>query len=261
MPQINTASDKKFHELNPLFAGYEHCSPGHCFGPAMREYYLLHHVLSGKGQYRVDGQVYTLSAGDSFLIKPGQLTLYQADEEDPWYYVWIGFDGVLADDFVHLPPVFKLTSGNFYEIRHSEEIEGARKEYLTGILFKLYYELFSSRKQTRDYAGEIQEYIHCNYMEHITIEELARMVNMDRRYLSRLFKEKYGKTLKQFLMEFRMEKAAEFLKEGHTVICVADMVGYRDVCNFSKMFKKVKGKSPIHYREVFQERYSHEKIK
>lgn len=247
MPQISTASDRRFHELNPLFAGYDHCSPGHFFGPAVREYYLLHYILSGKGTYCVDGKTYILSAGDSFLIKPGQLTRYEADINEPWHYVWIGFNGILADDFKQLPPVLKLSSGNFYEIRRSEEISGTRKEYLTGILFKMYYEIFCNKKQTRDYAGEILEYIYCNYMSHITIEDLAKMVNLDRRYLSRLFKSKYGKSLKQFLMEYRMDKAEEFLKQGHTVVCVADMVGYKDVCNFSKMFKKTKGKSPGHY--------------
>ncbi len=248
MLEISAGSDKKFHELNPLFAGFDRCSPGHFFGPAVREYYLLHYILEGKGIYQVEGKEYSLSAGECFLIKPDQVTRYQADREDPWYYVWIGFDGTLADDFWQLPPVLKFSPGNFYDIRRAEEIQNTRKEYLAGILFRLYCEIFSDRKQNRDYAGEVWEYIRYNYMSNITVEGLAGMVNLDRRYLSRLFKQRYGKTLKRFLMEYRMERAKEFLKEGYPVATVADMVGYLDTCNFSKMFKLVTGKSPASFR-------------
>lgn len=249
MPQISAGSDIRFHELNPLFAGYDRCCPGHSFGPAVREYYLLHYIFEGKGTYWVEGKEYALSAGECFLIKPGQMTRYQADMEDPWYYVWIGFEGSLAEEFAQLPPVLKFSPGNFYDIRRCELIQNTRKEYLTGILFRLYCEIFSGRRQSRDYAGEVWEYIHYNYMSNITVEGLAGMVNVDRRYLSRLFKAQYGKTLKQFLMEYRMEKAKEFLKEGYIVSTVSDMVGYRDTCNFSKMFKQVTGKSPASYRK------------
>lgn len=249
MSQISSGADKKFHELNPLFTGYEHCRPGHFFGPAEREYYLLHYILEGEGFYWVEGKEYYLSAGESFLIKPGQITKYQADERNPWYYVWIGFNGMLAEDFRMLSPVLKISPVFFYEIRRAEEIEATRKEYLTGILFQIYSEIFSHKKQSRDYAKEVQEYIRYNYMSDITIEGLAKMVNVDRRYLSRIFKAKYGSSLKRYLMECRMDKAEEFLREGYKVASVAELVGYRDVCNFSKMFKQLKGKSPGYFKE------------
>ena len=105
MPQISAGSDVKFHELNPLFAGYDRCSPGHSFGPTVREYYLIHYIFEGRGTYWTEGKEYVLSAGECFLIKPGQVTRYQADMEDPWYYVWIGFEGSLAEEFEQLPPV------------------------------------------------------------------------------------------------------------------------------------------------------------
>ena len=169
--------------------------------------------------------------------------------EDPWYYVWIGFEGSLAEEFEQLPPVLRVSPGIFYDIRRCETVRNTRKEYLTGILFRLYCEIFSDRRQSRDYAAEVWEYIHYNYMSNITVEGLAEMVNVDRRYLSRLFKARYGKTLKQFLMEYRMEKAKEFLREGYIVSTVSDMAGYKDTCNFSKMFKRVTGQSPASYRD------------
>lgn len=244
MPETVVSENKTFQDLNPLFVGYEYCEPGHCFGPAVREYYLLHYIMAGKGSYFVEGREYRLQKGDCFLIKPGQLTVYRADRDEPWYYVWIGFNGRLAEDFRNLKPVSRVGAGVFLEIRRLEDFSGLRKEYLTSLLFRLYCDFFQNRKQEKDVAGELYEYICYNYMSDITVEGMAAMVNVDRRYLSRLFKKKYGLPLKQFLVEYRMQRAAQFLREGMSVSCVADMVGYHDVCNFSKMFKKVWGQSP-----------------
>lgn len=250
MVEISAGENKTFHDLNPLFAGYEQCGKGHVFGPAIREYYLIHHILSGKGTYSVGGRVYHLNKGDTFLIKPGQLTVYQADEEAPWCYVWIGFSGKLALEMDQLPPVLKVSPGVFYEIKEAENVTSCRKEYLTSALFRLYCGLFADTRRDKDYAAEIHDYISYNYMSDITVEGLAEMVNLDRRYLSRLFKDKYGMPVKNYLVEYRMEKAVEYLNKGIPVARVSEMVGYRDVCNFSKMFKKTMGKSPAEYRRI-----------
>lgn len=76
-----------------IFCGKENCEPGHSFGPAVRPHYLLHVVLDGKGFYRKNGVTYSLHKGDAFLIPPMESTYYEADQEDPWTYAWVGFDG------------------------------------------------------------------------------------------------------------------------------------------------------------------------
>ena len=50
--------------LTAIFFGYENCPAGHTFGPAYRDYYLIHYVLSGKGIYYRDGKKYELNSGD-----------------------------------------------------------------------------------------------------------------------------------------------------------------------------------------------------
>lgn len=40
----------------------------------------------------MDGTVYTLGRGEGFLIEPNKQTFYQADENEPWHYLWSGFD-------------------------------------------------------------------------------------------------------------------------------------------------------------------------
>ncbi|UUZ82326.1 AraC family ligand binding domain-containing protein [Paenibacillus sp. P26] len=79
--------------LTVLFAGHSQTKPGHKPGPKVVDYYLLHHILSGKGTYVCGGQSYALGPGDSFLIEPGKLINYMADTEEPWHYRWIAFEG------------------------------------------------------------------------------------------------------------------------------------------------------------------------
>ena len=83
-------------ELYLCFCGYSLCQPGHNFGPAVRPNYILHYVLKGKGKYQIGGRTYELEQGQGFLIEPNVMTFYEADEADPWTYLWIGFDGTRA---------------------------------------------------------------------------------------------------------------------------------------------------------------------
>lgn len=61
--------------------GCSRTEPLHCFGPAMKPHYLIHYVLNGRGIFKMEGEEYPLEAGCGFLIEPGQMSFYQADEK------------------------------------------------------------------------------------------------------------------------------------------------------------------------------------
>ena len=92
MLEYQFQSDCTISNLRLLFCGTEQCAPSHSYGPAARPYYLLHHVLKGKGTFSCCGKEYSLQPGQGFLIVPGQVTRYQADAADPWQYLWIAID-------------------------------------------------------------------------------------------------------------------------------------------------------------------------
>ncbi|WP_325050094.1 AraC family ligand binding domain-containing protein [Cohnella faecalis] len=87
-------------ELTVLFAGESQTAPNHRAGPKVVDYYLLHHVLSGKGMFQVGEFEAELEAGHSFLIYPRQLVSYTSDEREPWRYLWIAFAGERASALV-----------------------------------------------------------------------------------------------------------------------------------------------------------------
>ena len=55
--------------------GTEKCRAGHCWGPAVRDHFLIHFIVGGKGVYTLAGKDYSLSRGDLFFAPPGESVL------------------------------------------------------------------------------------------------------------------------------------------------------------------------------------------
>lgn len=244
--------NKHFAELNPLDCGEHDCPPGHSYGPAIRKYTLIHYVLSGKGVICNDKGNYTVSQGEAFVINPGEVTLYTADIDTPWHYVWIGFDGRLSDKFATLPTVIRPSGKIFKDILSAPDFGETTEEYLGAKLFELYAKLFTQTSDRNDYVLRIINYVETNYNANCDVSDIATALNLDRHYLSRLFKSKTGKTLKDFILEKRMSEAKALLSEGCSVSYSAMMSGYRDQFLFSKMFKKLYGVSPKAWRDELE---------
>ena len=245
--------DRGMKDLNPLIYGMQQCAPCHRYGPAVRPYYLLHYVLSGKGVFYARGQEYAVGAGEFFLICPEEVTTYEADAQEPWEYLWLGFDGELAAALKNLErPVGKLPPRIFEELLEAgeddfSEWEGAVEQYIASALHRILAELLSHRAARAHYARRAETYIRTRYMMNITVEEIADALSLDRRYLSRLFKKRYGVTMQEYLVNTRLSRAAELLHEGHSVTESAMLCGYADLSNFSKMFRRRFGVSPGAY--------------
>ena len=96
-----------FVDLGLYQFGREDCEPAHSYGPAIRNHYLFHYILSGKGTFMwQDGKRRenraVLKAGQGFLISPGQITTYVADDRIPWEYCWLEFDGLRAKETLEI---------------------------------------------------------------------------------------------------------------------------------------------------------------
>ena len=88
MPDVYKQSFKQNYtnniELSIFNCGLERCAPGQTWGPGIRDHYLIHLVVSGKGIFEVGGRTWEVSEGDLFFARPSQLIRYTADEQQPW---------------------------------------------------------------------------------------------------------------------------------------------------------------------------------
>lgn len=248
MQESYLLSNRQLKDLNPILAGQEYCSPGHSFGPYVRWYTLIHYVVKGCGTLYARGQVYHVHAGEAFLILPDEVTTYTADAQDPWHYQWIGFTGELTAAFAKLPAVFPLSSDIFAQIIRSASTQDGAEYLVASDLFRLYAQLFAPSGGSNQHIRKVESFIRARYMENITVELIAKQMNLDRRYLTRLFKEKTGQTIQEYLIGVRLKEACTYLSQGFSVQKTAALCGYEDTSNFSRMFKKQYGLSPAHWK-------------
>ena len=99
------------------------------------------------------------------------------------------------------------------------------------------------------FVQKAADYIKLNYSEKISIKEIADQLYLSPNYLSELFKKHTGKTISEYLTEYRLEKACQLLDHAeYRVGDVSGMVGIHDGRYFSDMFKKKYGMTPTEYR-------------
>lgn len=92
------------------------------------------------------------------------------------------------------------------------------------------------------------EYVHAHYSGEITLGQLAKQISVSPSYLSKIFKDDFGIPFSEYLLHFRMKSAQKLLSQGNLKIYeVAARVGYQDVAQFTKMFKKEYGVSPMQW--------------
>ena len=110
-------------------------------------------------------------------------------------------------------------------------------------------QLVSSNKMSDYYIKEAINYIEQNFQNNISIENVAAVCGINRSYLGKIFKKSTGQSPQEFLMNYRMVKAAELLKL--TSLSIADIgsaVGYENQLHFSRAFKNNYGVSPREWR-------------
>ena len=95
----------------------------------------------------------------------------------------------------------------------------------------------------------IIKYVHEYYNQDITVQRIAQAVNVNANYVSQLFKKETGSTYTKYLSKLRVENACKLLIDTDLSVSeIARQVGYSDYFYFSRVFKKIKGKSPSVYR-------------
>jgi AraC-like DNA-binding protein len=99
------------------------------------------------------------------------------------------------------------------------------------------------------YIKEALSYIEQNFQNNITIEDIASFCGLNRSYFGKIFHDSIGKSPQEFLISYRMTKAAELLKL--TSLSIADIgnaIGYPNQLHFSRAFKNIYGTSPRSWR-------------
>lgn len=260
--------------------GCSQTEPLHSFGPASKPHYLIHYVLSGKGMFRFTNKEYRLEAGYGFLIQPNELAFYQADEEEPWSYLWVGFAGSRAAEYLQSMglserhPIFScqrseelyaivrdMMEHNTFGVANDLRRNGQLSVFLSVIADSAGVVAKNEEDRGNQYVKKAVSFIQSNYCDPIKVTDVADYVCINRSYLYTLFQNYLGMSPQQFLTTFRITKARELLEStDYSIESIALSCGYNDALVFTKAFRAMKGMSPSGYRKESHKESSKEQL-
>lgn len=238
--------------------------------PRLHLDHTLCYVLSGSGVMTVNETEYPLSAGQGLLIRPNDLCHSSASIDGPWIYLSVSFAGARVQSYLEL---CRLSSGRRrFLSTHSEQLSelvyrmhylhasGSGSLQLEGLLFQFLAYLaedaalpFTYDQLKNPYILKTIRYIQDHYAENLQVSALAERFEVNRCYLAALFKRELQLSPHTFLMQYRMGKAEELLKNtGLSITEISSFCGYGDPDSFGKAFKKVTGKQPTSFRREEQ---------
>ena len=239
-------------------------------------------ILSGKGKYNVEGEIFDVEAGDLIICNPGDKHQnIVLNPKEPTVEFFAGFTDF---NFKNMPPnsillkdgghVLHTSADSKQEIsKHCYEMiaenEACKpgkyfmlKTHLMQILLLIMREITESHDDSqcgcnfesynKSYAvKKIINYLNENYNQKISLEQIAHNMFLSSVYISKIFKEETGESPINYLIKIRLNKARDILEKSDagSIKSIANQVGYEDVYHFSKLFKKYYGVSPLHYKK------------
>lgn len=265
--------------------GRQQCVPLYSFGPFMRNDYIFHYVISGKGYYTELGSPgnnsalprteHEVNAGEGFLLEPHTKHIYYADQNDPWQYIWVVFRGMSAPRYLKACGLDK--NNTLYQPKdYSGQTIQKIKKHLLNILnesspskpfvmgnFHLFFSELAANSASPHtiladketslsvfYISQAIRFISSQYAEIQSLDQIANACGISRSHLSRLFREHMHMSLQEHFIQFRLQKAAELLISTSLPVCeIAYKVGYQNELNLLRSFKKRYGTSPNTYRQ------------
>lgn len=208
--------------------GEESCAPGYQFGPYVRNFVLVHAVSDGKGVLENDFGRFPVHKGQAFFIFPQEVTVYRADEVEPWHYMWAGWVGGESMALLHKlgirrqSPVLDLGSQaeSIYAcIRRTYEDSalGYAELATTGGLLRLLALLANCGNGGAHPAQAVyHRALWLMENEHadrpLTVESLSASLSISRSQLFRLFREAAGHSPKEALTRHRCDRAIRLIE-------------------------------------------------
>jgi AraC-like DNA-binding protein len=114
--------------------------------------------------------------------------------------------------------------------------------------FPWQYELSADAAKKQSLASKVAGFLVENYRRHLTLDEIAAKFHCSKSTLVHQFRHEFGESVFEMLMRIRVEQSIPLLISGNTLKEIAEATGFASEFYYSRVFSKVMGISPGHYR-------------
>ena len=232
--------------------------------------YVLIYFKHGSSKIILEGKAYIANKNNVALIKPHKEIIVSSIEFSS-EFICIFYKGG-ESDYLFEFSVFRLSKVvsvsdcevllPFFENILDEYLDGMLKRYncISEIysIFSLLTPATKGRNAPRYVNKFLQEaiaIIETNPEKHISVNELAERVNIDRSYLYKRFVEETGMTPKEYIMDYKLQLSAKKLKlKSSNVQKVLAQLGFSSYRVFEQAFKKKYNVNPKEYQQMFSKK-------
>lgn len=250
--------DKIIPEMQYFICRY--CTPSWYMHDSIINFVDLTYIFEGKVTYTINGIPYEAEKGDLIYIPRKSLRHAEIDPNNPMAAyaanLWL-FDLKGKDVTLPFPIHSKIGINNdllslYQELNyewmqkkpgHAMKVRAIFLSILHKYFSILYYK--DAPENVDIHISKALKYIHECYYTHISVEDLASIVDLNPSYFGTLFKKHTGSSVKEYVNQIRISNAENMLASGEFSIDeAAYKCGFVDNFYFSRVFKKHKGYPP-----------------
>jgi len=228
--------------------------------------YILIYCVKGRGWYTSGKHHYTVNPNEFFIIPAGTAHHYGADVNDPWSIYWLHFSGSDADFYYRFltkaqgkAPANAVVNTSrqliFYDmLQHLELMDNTDNIFYSCSFVHAYLASFQNTqiKRTANEKDIIQQCIQFmkqNLDKPLRLDEISAAVGLSASHLSSLFKKQVKSSPVHLFTSLKIQKACQMLMDSsHNIKTISYSLGYEDQYHFSRVFKKIMGIAPKHFK-------------
>ncbi|MDN4603239.1 AraC family transcriptional regulator [Paenibacillus sp. F6_3S_P_1C] len=256
--------------------------------------YEIHYFIQGDATFLIGDRIYKPLPGDMFIFRGGVPHRINPSREIVYKRSFVNFTELMLLDMLGMSQLDNLMSifrhangllvhwsleereyiiGIFKGIK--EEMDAGNTGYktmvklsLTQLLLRIYRKmssersvnpsLCSSQKQTS--VSRVLHYLNQNYTENVSLDDLSKILHLNKYYICHSFKETTGYTISNYVIRKRVAEAKKLLLSTDTpILSISETLGFNTPVYFSRAFKQYVGVSPQLFRknELLNEAKNH----
>jgi AraC-like DNA-binding protein len=236
--------------------------------------YLFFIVLDGNGTLQYEETSYAIKKGDCVFIDCKKKYSHKSSKDHLWHLKWVHFYGPTMESIYEEylsqggRPYFLTKELDNYSLLLQEIFSISNLDYnvrdmmifekLAGLLTLIMAENYRNETISTEMASikakllDIKNHLDKHYAEKVSLSSLEHSFYINKYYLSRIFKENFGISVNNYLIQKRITEAKYLLRfTNKTIEEISCNCGISDTSYFNRLFKKLEGITPGEFRKLW----------